>query len=208
MPEVYTDTYLTIENASKGLFKDKGSKFFAFAYPVSTEPIIKEHLDLLRKEYFDARHHCYAYRLGVDMKNFRIFDDGEPSNSAGKPILGQIVAHNLTDILIVVIRYFGGTLLGVGGLIQAYKTASMEAISNATIVSKEITDTLKLKFDYPLQNQVNRLIKEYNISIIQSKFDFDCQLTVQCRKNSTNQLLSKFKELIYVNISLNENIDL
>jgi uncharacterized YigZ family protein len=208
MPEILTDTYLTIQSPSQGLFKEKGSKFLSFAYPVNSEKIIKEHLEAIKKEYFDARHHCYAYRLGVDMKNFRAFDDGEPSNSAGKPILGQIVASNLTDILIIVVRYFGGTLLGVGGLIQAYKAASANAIVNAEIVTKEVVDNLLLTFDYSFQNMVNRIIKDFKVQIIRSKFDSKCELWIQCKKSNTNHFSAKIQEMSFVNIRPNDKFDI
>jgi uncharacterized YigZ family protein len=202
MPEIIRDTYLTIENPSKGLFKDKGSKFYSFAYPVSSDQEVKRHLESIRKEFFDARHHCYAYRLGADMKDFRTFDDGEPSSTAGKPILGQITSHQLTNILIIVVRYFGGTLLGVGGLIQAYKNASADAIANATIVEKEVMDEIALTFDYPLQNQVNRILRENNARVIKSEYGFDCRLEIQCRKRATSGILNKLKELLQIEITL------
>lgn len=202
MPEIIHDTYLTIENPSKGLFKDKGSKFYAFAYPVSSEQEIRNLLENIRKEYFDARHHCYAYRLGADMKIFRTFDDGEPSSTAGKPILGQITSHNLTNVLIIVVRYFGGTLLGVGGLIQAYKNASADALANATFVEKEVMDEIALTFDYPLQNQVNRILKENNAKVIKADFGFNCKLEVQCRKTATEGLSNKLKELLQIEITI------
>ncbi len=206
MHKLITDTYLTIENPSKGLFKDKGSKFLSFAYPVSSEQEIKEHLDAVKKEYFDARHHCYAYRLGADLKTFRTFDDGEPSSTAGKPILGQISSHNLTNILIIVVRYFGGTLLGVGGLIQAYKNASADAIANATVVEREVMDEISITFDYPLQNQVNRILKDHGVKVLKSEFGFNCKLEISCRLSSTPSLLQKLKELLHVEIILNDKL--
>ncbi len=206
MPELITDTYLTIANQSKGLFKEKGSKFLAFAFPVSSEQEIKEHLINLRKEFFDARHHCYAYRLGPEMKVFRSYDDDEPSGSAGKPILGQIIAHNLTNILIVVVRYFGGTLLGVGGLMHAYKNASADAIASSTILEKEIMDNLTIIFDFSLQNQVNRYIKDYNLKIVKSTFNYNCRIELQCRKKFTAVFIQKLKELLHIEIYLNENL--
>ncbi len=206
MHELITDTYLTIENPSKGLFKDKGSKFLSFAFPVTTEQEIREHLDNIKKEYFDARHHCYAYRLGADMKTFRSFDDGEPSSTAGKPILGQISSHGLTNILIVVVRYFGGTLLGVGGLIQAYKNASSDAISNATIIEKEVMDVINITFDYPLQNQVNRILKDHQVKVLKSEFGFNCKLEISCRLKFTSSLIQKIKELLHVEIILNDKL--
>lgn len=207
MPEITADTYHTILNPSQGLFKDRGSKFLAFAFPVCSDNDIKQLLDKLKKEYFDARHHCFAYRLGADMKVFRAFDDGEPSNSAGKPILGQIVANNLTNILIIVVRYFGGTLLGVGGLIQAYRNASADAIANAKIVEKEVMDTIHLSFDYALQNNVNRVLKEYHLKILKSEFDYNCRIETQCRKNLTNDFIEKLKQLIHIEIRLNDSMN-
>jgi uncharacterized YigZ family protein len=200
MHEIITDTFFTIENPSKGLFKDKGSKFLAFAFPAEKESEIKVHLDTIRKEYFDARHHCYAYRLGAEMKVFRSFDDGEPSGTAGKPILGQIMSNNLTNVVIVVVRYFGGTLLGVGGLIQAYKQASADAIANATIVEKEVLDQFTVTFDYPLQNQVNRILKDFNTRMVSSEFGYKCRLVIQCRKKLSGSLIVKLKELLHIEI--------
>lgn len=204
MPDLITDTYLTIVNPSTGLFKDRGSKFHSFAFPVETEQEAKIHLEKLKKEYFDARHHCFAYRLGAEKKNFRAFDDGEPSNSAGKPILGQITAHDLTNILVVVVRYFGGTLLGVGGLVQAYKNASSDALANATIVEKEVLSAINLTFDYPMQNAVNRILKEFNIKATKAEFDYNCRIEVQSRKNLTPLLLQKLTELQFITITTNE----
>lgn len=203
MHDLVTDTYLTIENPSKGLFKDKGSKFLSFAFPVTSEQEIKEHIDTIKKEYFDARHHCFAYRLGAEMKIFRSFDDGEPSSTAGKPIMGQITSHGLTNILIVVVRYFGGTLLGVGGLIQAYKNASADAIANASIIEKEVMDVIKITFDYPLQNQVNRILKDFNVKVLKSEFGFNCKLEISCRLNFSSSLIQRLKELLHVEINDN-----
>lgn len=204
MPELTTDTYLTIETPSKGFFKDKGSKFIALAYPVDSEQEIKKHIEKIKKEYFDARHHCYAYRLGPDSKIFRASDDGEPSGTAGKPILGQITSANLTNILIIVVRYFGGTLLGTGGLIQAYKNAAADVIANSVIIEKEVLDTIILTFDYPLQNQVNRIIKEFNLKVHKAQFAFNCKIEILCRKNLTETFTQKMKELLYIDIIINE----
>ncbi|OFX54518.1 MAG: YigZ family protein, partial [Bacteroidetes bacterium GWA2_30_7] len=148
------DTYLTIESQSEGLFKDKGSKFIAFAIPVCNEDEIKQHLESIRKKYYDARHHCYAYRLGLEGNIYRTNDDGEPSNTAGKPIYGQILSNELTNVLIIVVRYFGGILLGTGGLINAYKSASANAIANAKIIKKTEDTLLKIIFDYTITNDV------------------------------------------------------
>ena len=148
---------------TEGFYKEKGSKFLAFAFPVSSEEEIKEQILVLKKEYYDARHHCYAYILGKDAAHYRANDDGEPGHSAGDPILGQIRSHNLTDVLIVVVRYFGGTKLGVGGLIHAYKTAATDAIANNTIVKKIVTASIKIHFEYLSMNSVMKLIKDYDL---------------------------------------------
>lgn len=206
MPETIKDTYLTIAQPSEGIYKEKGSKFLAFAFPVSTHPQAKEIIDSLKKKYFDARHHCYAYRLGADMKLFRTNDDGEPSNSAGKPILGQIIAHQLTDILIVVVRYFGGTLLGVGGLIQAYKSASNDAISHATIITREVCDQFQFTFDYPLQTQAMKIMKELEGQIIEIENNVNCTMIVQLRKSYSDLFLEKLNNLgIKAELYTNDN---
>ncbi|MCG8412542.1 MAG: YigZ family protein [Bacteroidales bacterium] len=191
----FVDEYLTIDKPSEGLFKDRGSKFLAFAYPVSSEIEIKEIQEQLRSDYHDARHHCYAYMLGPEKKIYRANDDGEPSSTAGKPILGQIKSFDLTDILIVVIRYFGGTKLGVGGLINAYKTASEEALKNATIVKKTLRDIYALKFEYPQMNDIMRIIKEENLNLVDQKFDLSCAVYLGFRKAETEKVLSKFNRI-------------
>jgi uncharacterized YigZ family protein len=187
------DSFLTIENSSEGLFKDKGSRFLAFAYPVKDEKEIREKLEILHKKYHDARHHCFAWRLGSLMIHFRTFDDGEPPNSAGKPILGQILSFNLTNILIVVVRYFGGTLLGVGGLIRAYKTASNEALKNAKIVKKYLHDVYHLKFKYDEINDVMRIIKELQLEYFDQDFKQNCELKVKVRRSQTTLFKEQFR---------------
>src|SRR6056297_471988 len=188
----YNDEYLTISKPSEGLFKDRGSKFLAFAYPVSSEEEIKVIQEQLRNKYHDARHHCYAYMLGPEKEVYRANDDGEPSSTAGKPILGQIRSFNLTNILIVVIRYFGGTKLGVGGLINAYKTAAEEALKNAKIIKKTLHDIYELKFDYPQMNEIMRIMKEQNIEQIDQCFELSCSITLALRKAEAETVLSKF----------------
>jgi uncharacterized YigZ family protein len=188
----FVDEYLTISKPSEGLFKDRGSKFLAFAYPVSTEDEIKIIQEQLRSDYHDARHHCYAYMLGKDKDVFRANDDGEPSSTAGKPILGQIRSHDLTNILIVVIRYFGGTKLGVSGLINAYKTAADEALKNAKIIKKTLHDIYELKFDYPEMNEIMRIMKEEQIEQIDQTFELSCSITLALRKADVDKVLSKF----------------
>jgi len=188
----YKDEYLTISKPAEGLFKDRGSKFLGFAFPVSTEEEVKENLEKIRNQYHDARHHCYAYLLGIEKENYRTNDDGEPSSTAGKPILGQIRSFNLTNVLIIVIRYFGGTKLGVGGLINAYKTAAEEALKNAKIIKKTLHDIYELKFDYPQMNEIMRIMKEQNIEQIDQCFELSCSITLALRKAEAETVLSKF----------------
>lgn len=163
-------SFRTIASASEALFKEQGSRFMAFAFPVSSESDIKMHLTALRKKYFDATHHCYAWMLGADKLKFRANDDGEPNHSAGDPILGQIKAHNLTHVLIVVVRYFGGTKLGVGGLVQAYKEASAAAIAHAKIIECEVTSTFTIQYAYASTPDVMSLVKEFNLKIQRQSF--------------------------------------
>ena len=191
----FVDEYLTISKPSEGLFKDRGSKFLAFAYPVSSEIEIKEIQEKLRSNYHDARHHCYAYMLGKDKNTFRANDDGEPSSTAGKPILGQIRSFDLTNILIVVIRYFGGTKLGVSGLINAYKTAAEEALRNAKIIKKTLHDIYELRFEYPVMNDIMRIMKEEKIEHIDQNFELSCSITLSLRKADIDKVLSKFDRI-------------
>jgi uncharacterized YigZ family protein len=180
---------------SSGTYKDKGSKFLAFAYPVKTEDDAKSIVDHLRKEYHDARHHCYAYRLGAEKTIFRINDDGEPSGTAGRPILGQIQSSDLSNILIVVVRYFGGTLLGTSGLIQAYKESSAEAIKNSTIIDCFVHSHWILKFDYLQLNAVMKIIKDYNIQASNQQYDALCQMNLKIKKEMQDFVLNKFKHM-------------
>ncbi|WP_113925893.1 IMPACT family protein [Cognataquiflexum aquatile] len=188
-------SYLTLATVSEGLFKEKGSKFLAFAYPVKTEQEIKGILEGLRKKYFDARHHCYAYMLGKNKDVFRTNDDGEPNHSAGDPILGQIRSHSLTNVLIVVVRYFGGTKLGVGGLINAYKTAAAEAILNNKVIETEDQKELTLHFGYQEMNQVMKLVKEYDLVIAAQKFDNICEITLSVPDGIWEMVIAKAKNL-------------
>jgi len=196
------ESYLTLADSSEGLIKDKGSRFLAFAYPVKNEKEIQEKLESLRKKYHDARHHCYAWRLGAEMKHFRTSDDGEPANSAGKPILGQIVAFKLTNILIVVVRYFGGTLLGVGGLIHAYKNASLAAIENAKIVKKYLHDVYHLKFGYSDMNEVMRTIKDMQLEYYDKDFQEDCELKIRVPRPLSLKFNNLFSQNPEVKIEL------
>ncbi len=196
------DTYRTIAAPSEGLYKEKGSKFIALAYPVYSEEDVKEHLNELRKKYFDARHHCYAYSLGADKSRYRANDDGEPNHSAGDPILGQIRSADLSNVLVVVVRYFGGTKLGVSGLIHAYKTATAEAIANATIVEKHETNLLQVHFQYPQMNDVMGLVKEYELDVRDQKFELDCELTLEIRKKLQPEVTQKFGKLDAVTVTV------
>lgn len=173
------DLYLTISSDSQGLFKDRGSRFIALTFPVSSESEIKEILARLRKEYHDARHHCFAWRLGSDMDRYRFNDDGEPSGSAGRPIFGQIQSKELTNILVVVIRYFGGTLLGVGGLIKAYRNATADALDQASIIEKRVEKQIQLDFPYEAMNAVMSIAKEFDLKQEHHQFDLKCALTLR-----------------------------
>lgn len=189
------DTYLTIKRPSEGLYKDRSSKFFYFAFPVRNEEEIKEHLAELRKTYYDARHHCYAYVLGKEATTFRAVDDGEPNHSAGDPILGQIRSNNLTNILIVVVRYFGGTKLGMSGLIQAYKTSAALAIEENEIIEEQVLSSVKIKFSYPAMNEVMKLVKTHELEIIHQELMLDCKMSLEYRKGIEEQLLESLEEI-------------
>ena len=192
------DTYLTISSVSEALYKDKGSKFYAFAYPVQTVEQIKEILAEKRKEYYDARHVCYAYMLGYERAQFRANDDGEPSGTAGRPILGQINSSNLTDILIIVVRYFGGTLLGTSGLIQAYKTSAAEAIAAATIEERIVEKTFISKFGYQDLNAVMRIMKDFDLAIVNQIQEMDCTLYFRIRLGDIERVRDRFDKLDFV----------
>ena len=189
------DTYLTIKENAEGLYKEKGSKFISLAFPVHNEEEVKQHLEDVKKQYYDARHHCYAYMLGKDGEVYRANDDGEPNHSAGDPILGQIRSNNLTFVLIIVVRYFGGTKLGVGGLINAYKTAASEALSNCTVISRKVKIMVDIKFDYLSMNDVMSLIKEYEAEIKEQKFDNTCNIKVEIRLSSSQSFIDRLSAL-------------
>lgn len=173
------DLYKTISSNAKGQFRDRGSRFIALAYHVLSEDEIKEKMSLLRKEYHDARHHCFAWRLGPEKERYRINDDGEPSGSAGRPIFGQIHSRELTDILVVVIRYFGGTLLGVGGLINAYRNSTSAALDQATIIEKRVEKQIQISFSYETMNTVMGIIKEFGLKPEHQHFDLNCRLSTR-----------------------------
>ncbi|MDY0103129.1 MAG: YigZ family protein [Lentimicrobium sp.] len=188
---LFEDTYKTITQPSSGIYKEKGSKFIALAYPVTVEDGVKQILEDLRKEYYDARHHCYAYCLGPDRSAWRVNDDGEPSGTGGKPIHGQILSFDLTNILIVVVRYFGGTKLGVSGLINAYKSAAKDALLQAEIVEKTVNEIYRIEFPYELMNDVMRIIKEEDLYMIDNQFNNSCTITYSIRKNEADRVKSK-----------------
>lgn len=192
---LFEDTYLTIKKPSEGVFKDKGSKFLAFAFPVKTEEEIKDILAVIRKQHHVANHHCYAFRLGADKQSFRANDDGEPSNTAGKPILGQIQSKALTNILIVVARYFGGTLLGVSGLINAYRNAAADALSNAEVIEEIVKEKYSIQFDYLQMNAVMKIIKDEKLEIISQNFELACELIFAVRKNNADNVCDLFKKI-------------
>ena len=201
MSEEINDTYKTLTKPSEEtLFKDRNSKFFGYAYPVLSEEDIKNRLEELRKIHHTARHHCYAWQLGAENVRFRANDDGEPSNSAGQPIYGQIQAFDVTNVLIVSVRYFGGTKLGVGGLINAYRTSAQLALEASEIVEKTIDVLYKLKFGYDMMNKVQRIIKERNLHIVDQKLEMDCEYTISVRKKDAQQIFDIFEALFKVEV--------
>ncbi|MFA5973538.1 MAG: YigZ family protein [Lentimicrobiaceae bacterium] len=203
---LFSDEYKTIVQSAQGSFRDKGSRFLAFAFPAASEVEVKQHLETLRKQYYDATHHCYAYLLGFDKSASRVNDDGEPSGTAGRPIYGQILSNDLTNTLIVVIRYYGGTNLGVPGLIHAYKTAAAEAINNATVVTKIVKEVYQIKYPYELMNDVMKIIKDEILEVINTEFGMECVIRLAIRHSEAARVtakLSKLNQLIinYLSIS-------
>jgi uncharacterized YigZ family protein len=195
------DIYKTITKPSKEtLFKDKNSKFYGYAFPVNTEEAIKSSLEFLRKKHYSARHFCYAWRLGVESVRYRANDDGEPSNSAGMPIYGQIQSFELTNILVVSVRYFGGTKLGVGGLINAYRSSAKLALESSIIEEKTIDICFQLNFEYDLMSKVLRIIKENSININDQKLELNCELIISVRKSNSNKIFKIFDSLYKVEI--------
>ena len=192
---IMEDVYRTIEKASEGVYKEKGSKFTAFAYPVTHEEEIREIVTALKTEYYDARHHCYAYMLGADTKRFRANDDGEPSSSAGKPILGQLLSHDVTNVLIVVVRYFGGTKLGVPGLIHAYRTAAADALANAVIIEKKVEEELHIRFAYAVMNDVMKVLKEEEPEVLTRSFEIVCEMRLAIRRKHAERLRERLRQI-------------
>ncbi|MDD4922647.1 MAG: YigZ family protein [Bacteroidales bacterium] len=195
------DTYKTIIDISQGLYKEKGSKFIAFAHPVNTVGEAKTHLEQYRKTYYDARHICYAYSIGPEGEEYRANDDGEPSGTAGRPILGQIQSFGVTNVLVVVIRYFGGILLGTGGLVVAYKAAAAEALQAATILEKTVDADFRFCFEFPFMNEVMRIVKNLDAQIVEQGYEMDCIMQLRIRKNEATRLkdaLSKVESLMFI----------
>jgi uncharacterized YigZ family protein len=190
-----SDSYKTIKSFSRGVYKEKGSRFLSFAYPVSDQEEIKKIIEGIRKEYHDARHHCYAYMIGHERLIWRMNDDGEPSGTAGRPILGQINSLGLTNILIVVTRYFGGTLLGVSGLINAYKSAAFSAIQNAEIIQRNLQEFYEITFPYTSINDVMKVLKEDDISQSEQSFDLECRIRLMFRKSSGEKIINRLSRI-------------
>lgn len=190
------DTYKTIDIAKgDALFKDKGSKFIGYAFPVTSEEEVKEHIDALKKKHHAARHWCYAWRLGIEEIRYRANDDGEPNNSAGNPIYGQILSNDLTNILVIVVRYFGGVKLGVGGLINAYKTSAKFILEEVVIVEKTIDVFFELNFEYQHMNKVMRIVKEQNLKLVNQKMELDCDFLISTRKKNALKVNQLFLDL-------------
>ena len=197
---LFDDKYRTIKNATEGIFRDKGSKFIACAYPVKTETEAKELLAAVKAGHPKARHHCWALRLSPDRSVFRINDDGEPSGTAGRPILNVLLSNDITNVFVVVVRYFGGTLLGVPGLINAYKTATSDAIAAAEVIERTVNDVYSIHFEYITMNDVMRLVKDLELEIVKQNFENNCNLEVSIPKsklNSALQKLDKIEQLSY-----------
>lgn len=192
---LFDDRYSTIEESSEGIFRDKGSKFIAYAYPFKDETSLKDIIANLKSLHPKARHHCWAYRLSPDRTVFRVNDDGEPSGTAGRPILNVLLSRDVTNILVVVVRYFGGTLLGVPGLINAYKVATQEALDAATVVQKTVNDVYSVEFEYLQMNDVMRVIKEENITVLNQYFDNNCVIKLEMRKMQVNAVIAKLDNI-------------
>ena len=192
---LFEDTYFTIEKPGEGIFRDRGSKFLGFAYPISSDHYIKDIVAKLKQEHPKANHHCWAIRWSTDRSVFRINDDGEPSGTAGRPILNTLLSRNLTNVAVVVVRYFGGTLLGVPGLINAYRTAAELALNETRVIEKTVNDVYTILFDYQQMNDVMRVVKEDNLEVLKQQFDNSCELMVSIRKMQVNQTLARLQKL-------------
>ena len=201
-----TDTYKTIEKPSdEVLFKEKNSKFFGYAFPVQSEDEVKEFLDQLKKQHYTARHWCYAYQIGTKTKIYRANDDGEPNNNAGMPIYGQIQSFDVTNVLVVVVRSFGGVKLGVGGLVTAYRTAAQMALETVEIVEKTINAHFLIRFDYKNMNKVMRVIKEKNLNVVNQVLELDCLIEISCRLTQKEEIFNAFNHIFEVSITEKED---
>lgn len=198
---MFEDSYKVVTTPGEGLYKEKGSKFFAEAFPVHSEAEVKAKVAEIKKKYFDAKHHCYAFIIGPDKSCYRSSDDGEPSGTAGKPILNQILSKDLTNVCVVVTRYFGGQLLGVPGLINAYKTSAREALDNCGVIEKTVDEVYSLSFGYPLLNEVMRILKEENLEQRNTKFELDCYLEIAVRKSISNKIVDKLDRIYGVEVN-------
>jgi len=189
------DKYRTVNAVAEGLYKEKGSRFISFIYPVKSEEEVKDIVTGLKTKYYDARHHCYAYCLGANRERFRANDDGEPSSTAGKPILGQIVSNDLSNVLIVVIRYFGGIKLGVSGLIQAYKEAASNAIVNAEIVERTVDEVIRIRFTYVVMNDVMKVLKDEEPEVLSRNFEMECEMELAIRQKDMPRLKERLLKI-------------
>jgi len=193
--ELLQDSYLSVLGESRGVYREKASKFIAVSLPASTEDEVKRHLEELKKTYHDANHHCYAYRLGLENQLYRMNDDGEPSGSAGKPIYGQILSTGLSDLVVVVIRYFGGTKLGIPGLIHAYRTAAREALDNAMVIEKIIRIQFKITFEYQLMNEIMKILKDEGVKIVNQTSRDNCEIDFLVRKSHMDKLQTRLSRI-------------
>lgn len=198
---LFDDTYRTIDGPVTGEFRDRGSKFLAFAYPIRTEEDAKIHLQTLRGEHPRANHHCFAWRLGLDRNHYRVSDDGEPSGTAGRPILNTLYSREITNVLVVVVRYFGGTLLGVPGLINAYKLATVEALENAVIVSKTVNESYRIDVGFERLNDVMRLIKEQQLTVLNQSFESECRIDIELRRTLVNAVIGRLEKMEGVRVT-------
>ena len=198
---MFEDSYKVVTTPGEGLYKEKGSKFFAEAFPVHSEAEVKAKVAEIKKKYFDAKHHCYAFIIGPDKSCYRSSDDGEPSGTAGKPILNQILSKDLTNVCVAVTRYFGGQLLGVPGLINAYKTSAREALDNCGVMEKTVDEVYSVSFGYPLLNEVMRILKEENLEQRNTKFELDCYLEIAVRKSISNKIVDKLNRIYGVEVN-------
>ena len=195
------DLYKEIKQEGEGIYKEKGSKFIARSFKVNSKEDVNDALEILKKEFYDARHHCYAYIIGPDKKEYRINDDGEPSGSAGRPIHGQLLSFDLTNVLVVVVRYFGGTKLGVPGLIRAYKESTKEALEMSGLVEKTVNDIYELVFDYPLMNDVMNVIKAESINTVKNEFELKCTIHLSIRQSESERIMEKFDRIYGVEVN-------